>query len=62
MAEEVQTKPSCFVIQSFDGDTYDRRYQETIKPLSLVLTTLLKLYFGVGGTLTHVGKKNGNIR
>jgi len=24
--------PTCFVIQSFDGSTYDRRYRETIRP------------------------------
>jgi hypothetical protein len=31
MADEV-TKPTCFVIQSFDGGTFDRRYTETIRP------------------------------
>jgi hypothetical protein len=25
-------KPTCFVIQAFDGGKYDRRYHETIKP------------------------------
>lgn len=25
-------KPTCFVIQSFDGSVYDRRYKETIRP------------------------------
>jgi len=32
MAEEHEIKPTCFVIQSFDGGKYDRRYLETIKP------------------------------
>lgn len=32
MANEESPKPTCFVIQSFDGGTYDRRYRETIKP------------------------------
>ena len=32
MAKEESPKPTCFVIQSFDGGTYDRRYRETIKP------------------------------
>jgi len=30
--EENKIKPTCFVIQSFDGGKYDRRYSETIKP------------------------------
>lgn len=30
--EEEKEKPLCFVIQPFDGGTYDRRYNETIKP------------------------------
>jgi len=30
--EEPNVKPTCFVIQSFDGGTYDRRYRETIYP------------------------------
>jgi len=25
-------KPTCFVIQTFDGTVYDRRYKETIRP------------------------------
>ena len=25
-------KPTCFVIQAFDGGKYDRRYQETVRP------------------------------
>lgn len=32
MAENEAPKPTCFVIQSFDGGKYDRRYSETIKP------------------------------
>jgi hypothetical protein len=32
MEDEKQPKPTCFVIQSFDGGTYDRRYKETIRP------------------------------
>lgn len=32
MAEESEERPTCFVIQSFDGRTYDRRYRETIRP------------------------------
>lgn len=32
MEEEKQPKPTCFVIQLFDGGTYDRRYRETIRP------------------------------
>jgi len=32
MDEENEIKPTCFVIQSFDGGRYDRRYLETIKP------------------------------
>ena len=32
MAENENPKPTCFVIQSFDGGKYDRRYSETIKP------------------------------
>ncbi len=27
-----KSKPTCFVIQEFDDDTFDRRYEETIKP------------------------------
>lgn len=34
MAAEKQ-KPTCFVIQSFDGGKYDRRYRETIQPALL---------------------------
>jgi len=30
--EETKKLPQCFVIQPFDGDVYDRRYKETIKP------------------------------
>jgi hypothetical protein len=29
---EINELPRCFVIQPFDGGTYDRRYTETIKP------------------------------
>lgn len=29
-------KPTCFVIQSFDGGKYDRRYKETIRPALIV--------------------------
>lgn len=32
MEEETPPKPTCFVIQSFDGGSYDRRYRETIRP------------------------------
>jgi len=32
MLDEAPQKPTCFVIQSFDGGTYDRRYKETIRP------------------------------
>lgn len=32
MTNEESPKPTCFVIQSFDGGTYDRRYRETVKP------------------------------
>ncbi len=32
MGEEESPKPTCFVIQSFDGGMYDRRYKETIRP------------------------------
>jgi len=32
MEDKIQNKPTCFVIQSFDGSTYDRRYKETIRP------------------------------
>jgi|TARA_B110000902_G_C14278955_1_gene576003 hypothetical protein len=32
MAEEEKSKPTRFVIQSFDGGKYDRRYAETIRP------------------------------
>ncbi|THK40733.1 hypothetical protein E8Q33_11765 [Methylophaga sp. SB9B] len=35
MTEDKRPKPTCFVIQSFDGGTYDRRYRETIKPALL---------------------------
>jgi len=35
MSEEEIVKPTCFVIQSFDGGTYDRRYKETIRPALL---------------------------
>jgi hypothetical protein len=31
-----QQKPTCFVIQSFDGGKYDRRYKETIYPALLL--------------------------
>jgi len=27
-----EAKPTCFVIQTFDGNIYDRRYRETIRP------------------------------
>lgn len=30
--DKVEPKPTCFVIQTFDGGKYDRRYQETVKP------------------------------
>lgn len=30
--ENLVDKPSCFVIQAFDGNKYDRRYKETIRP------------------------------
>ena len=32
MPEDQSPKPVCFVIQAFDGGTYDRRYSETIRP------------------------------
>lgn len=32
MTTENPSKPVCFVIQAFDGGTFDRRYHETIKP------------------------------
>jgi hypothetical protein len=32
MVENGIPKPTCFVIQAFDGGTYDRRYKETIRP------------------------------
>ncbi len=32
MIDEASPKPTCFVIQSFDGGKYDRRYKETIRP------------------------------
>lgn len=32
MEDKDSPQPTCFVIQSFDGGTYDRRYRETIKP------------------------------
>lgn len=35
MTTENSSKPICFVIQAFDGGTFDRRYQETIKPALL---------------------------
>ncbi|MBH1527715.1 hypothetical protein I5T99_01450 [Stenotrophomonas maltophilia] len=31
-----QAKPTCFVIQAFDGNVYDRRYRETIRPALLL--------------------------
>lgn len=33
--ENLEDNPSCFVIQAFDGSTYDRRYKETIRPALL---------------------------
>jgi hypothetical protein len=33
--EKLEDKPSCFVIQAFDGSKYDRRYRETIRPALL---------------------------
>lgn len=30
--DDEKIKPTCFVIQSFDGGKYDRRYSETIRP------------------------------
>jgi len=35
MDEKEKSVPTCFVIQSFDGGKYDRRYMETIKPALL---------------------------
>jgi hypothetical protein len=35
MADKPEIKPTCFVIQSFDGGTYDRRYKETVRPALL---------------------------
>lgn len=35
MAAENTQIPTCFVIQSFDGGKYDRRYKETIHPALL---------------------------
>lgn len=32
MSNETPPKPTCFVIQAFDGGKYDRRYVETVKP------------------------------
>ena len=32
MTEIEEQKPTCFVIQSFDDGTFDRRYRETIRP------------------------------
>jgi hypothetical protein len=32
LSEVQKPKPVCFVIQAFDGSTYDCRYSETIKP------------------------------
>lgn len=32
MAEQQEEKPTCFVIQEFDGEKFDRRYKETIRP------------------------------
>lgn len=32
MTEDKEPKPTCFVIQSFDDGTFDRRYRETIRP------------------------------
>lgn len=32
MPTEKTDKPTCFVIQSFDGGKYDRRYKESIRP------------------------------
>lgn len=32
MSSTPADKPTCFVIQQFDGATYDRRYRETIRP------------------------------
>ncbi len=33
--DNLEDKPSCFVIQAFDGSKYDRRYRETIRPALL---------------------------
>jgi len=35
MTETLPEKPSCFIIQAFDGGKYDRRYSETIRPALL---------------------------
>ena len=35
MPDEEKIIPTCFVIQAFDGGTYDRRYAETIRPALL---------------------------
>ena len=35
MTTENSSKPTCFVIQAFDGGMFDRRYRETIKPALL---------------------------
>lgn len=32
MSDTPKDKPTCFVIQSFDGGKYDRRYKETVRP------------------------------
>jgi hypothetical protein len=32
MSNTPKDKPTCFVIQSFDGGKYDRRYKETVRP------------------------------
>jgi len=32
MPDEPNNMPTCFVIQTFDGGKYDRRYRETIRP------------------------------
>ena len=32
MTDTPTDKPTCFVIQSFDGGKYDRRYTETVRP------------------------------
>lgn len=35
MATESEGRPTCFVIQTFDGEKYDRRYKEVIRPALL---------------------------